>query len=99
MDKLDLKIVRSLAEIANAYTDHQYSGKSVQGAARELGVDEGTVRTRLKRLRSIGFVREWNVLPNPAVTGLIDVALRFELLHPSSKEDELGKQNEIRQVF
>ncbi len=37
--------------------------------AAKLGVDEETVRNRLKRLRESGYLKGWRVLPNPAVFG------------------------------
>lgn len=42
---------------------------SYADVARSLGVDEETVRTRLKRLQEEGFVQGWGVSLNPALLG------------------------------
>jgi DNA-binding Lrp family transcriptional regulator len=41
--------------------------KSYVGIARRLGVDEETVRNRLKRMKESGFLIGWRLVPNPAL--------------------------------
>ncbi|MDE1854039.1 MAG: Lrp/AsnC family transcriptional regulator [Thaumarchaeota archaeon] len=91
MDKLDIKIFKSLLSGPDKFSPHADTRKSFLSVARELGVDEGTVRGRLKRLEEDGFLRGWHVMINPGATSKLDVSLRVEVLPPSSKDDVIKK--------
>ncbi len=69
MDSLDIKILRWLLQgQTNLPLDPDFR-KSYRTIARDLGVDEGTVRYRVKRFHGTGFIRDWHVMPNPGLWG------------------------------
>src|SRR5215510_12085527 len=59
--------------------------------ANRLGVDEETVRNRVKRLKDTGFLLGWRVIPNPALLGLTFSLVLLELEDPSSKEQSISR--------
>jgi DNA-binding Lrp family transcriptional regulator len=65
--------------------------RSYAAVARKLGVDEETVRNRVKHLRESGFLVGWRLFPNPS---LLDSRSRFvflELEDASAKEKAISK--------
>ncbi len=64
--------------------------KSFRAVARNLGVDELTVRNRLQRLRETGFLKGWRLLVSPALLGVNFVQLLVEI-RSSSREDLIEK--------
>jgi DNA-binding Lrp family transcriptional regulator len=60
--------------------------KSHADVARRLGVDEETVRNRLRRMRESGHLLGWCLFPNPALLGCTAVSLLLEFDASSSKE-------------
>ncbi len=99
MDELDVRIFRSLLKGPSVYSPHEDIRKPLLTVARELRVDEGTVRRRLSNLQRKGFLKGWYVLINPVVVGKYDVRLRFEVLPPSSKEDVMRKLRLVDGVY
>jgi DNA-binding Lrp family transcriptional regulator len=65
--------------------------KSYAEVARELGVDEETVRNRIKHLRESGFLLGWRVFPNPALLGRRSTFLFLELNDPGSKDKTISQ--------
>jgi DNA-binding Lrp family transcriptional regulator len=98
VDRLDLLILRSLARNANLPVQSNVR-KSVESIAKELGVDEGTVRNRLKRQRETGFVREFHVTFNPGAIGLNDCMLRLDVFPPLTKESAIRKIRLVEGVY
>ncbi|MDA4117643.1 MAG: AsnC family transcriptional regulator [Thaumarchaeota archaeon] len=60
--------------------------ESYAGVARNLGVDEETVRNRLKRLKASGFLEGWRLLPNPCLFGRSSVMQHLRFVDPTAKE-------------
>lgn len=54
--------------------------------ARKLGVDEETVRNRVKVLKESGFLLGWRVLPNPALLGRSSYFVFLEFRSDDEKE-------------
>ncbi|MBO0888629.1 Lrp/AsnC family transcriptional regulator [Candidatus Bathyarchaeota archaeon] len=54
--------------------------------ASKLGVDEETVRNRIKHLRESGFLLGYRLVPNPALLGRTFASLRVEFKDRESKE-------------
>jgi DNA-binding Lrp family transcriptional regulator len=65
--------------------------KSYAAVARKLGVDEETVRNRIKRLRESGFLLGWRLFPNPTLLGCKSAFLLLELADPGFKEKAISK--------
>ncbi len=87
MDELDVKILKSMLREGALCDVLGNFRKSFDQVAREAGVDEGTVRNRLERLESGGFVERSVAIVNPTAMGCTDVHLRIEVSPPSQKED------------
>lgn len=62
--------------------------------ASKLGVDEETVRNRLRRLRESGYLKGWRVLPNPAVFGR-ESRMVFLELDSKSKEEKISTLSQM----
>jgi DNA-binding Lrp family transcriptional regulator len=60
--------------------------KSYIEIAERLGVDEETVRNRIKRLREIGFLLGYRVVPNPALLATKSASIRVDFGDRESKE-------------
>ncbi|MDA4112888.1 MAG: AsnC family transcriptional regulator [Thaumarchaeota archaeon] len=65
--------------------------KSYAAIARKLGVDEETVRNRIKHLRESGFLLGWRLFPNPSILGRRSTFLFLELDDPGSKDDAISQ--------
>ena len=60
--------------------------KSYVEIAAKLGVDEETVRNRVRHLRDSGFLLGYRVVPNPALLGRTFASLRIEFRDRESKQ-------------
>ncbi len=60
--------------------------KSYIEIAAKLGVDEETVRNRVKHLRDIGFLLGYRLVPNPTLLGRVFASLRIEFQDRESKQ-------------
>jgi DNA-binding Lrp family transcriptional regulator len=56
-----------------------------------MRIDEDTVRSRVKRLEQIGFIRSWHIHPNPHVLGTKETAIWFDVSSSVSKAELIGK--------
>ena len=72
--------------------------KSYADVARKLGVDEETVRNRLRRMKESGHLLGWCLFPNPALLGRTAVSLLLEFEGPSSKEDAILRLKRVEGV-
>ncbi|MDA1347742.1 MAG: Lrp/AsnC family transcriptional regulator [Chloroflexi bacterium] len=91
MDELDTKIIEILQSDGRA---------SNAGIARTVGVSEGTVRRRLKRLIQDEYIRVV-VMTDPAKMGYVSeglIGLQAELDKIDSVADELAKLDEVSWV-
>ncbi|MDG7008413.1 MAG: winged helix-turn-helix transcriptional regulator [Nitrososphaerota archaeon] len=70
MDTLDIRILRELAQPQQIFPSRPGVDLSYRLMAKKLGVSSGTVRERLRKMKSSGFVMESKVLPHPGLLGL-----------------------------
>ncbi len=69
MDTLDVRILRRLFQ-GQAYSPPGSAFReSLAAMAKNLGVDEDTVRNRLRRFQESGFIPSWRLYVNPHVWG------------------------------
>ena len=73
--------------------------KSYADVARKLGVDEETVRNRLRRMRESGLLLGWCLFPNPALLGRTAVSLLLDFDASSSKEDAILRLKRVEGVI
>lgn len=92
MDKLDVKIIR---EILGGTASPSFSDpglrRSFRGIARNLHVDEGTIRNRMKKLQRSGVFRRWTIGINPRLFGQEMAQLWFDVGSEGEKELLLRK--------
>jgi DNA-binding Lrp family transcriptional regulator len=65
--------------------------RSYAAVARKLGVDEETVRNRVKRLRESGFLLGWRLFPNPSLMDSRSGFLFLDLEDAAAKEEVISK--------
>ena len=76
LDDLDVKIIRELGSPSSP----QWSVReSYANIAKKLGVDEETVRLRLKRVRERGFLPAWRLIVNPRLLNCEAVTLELDV--------------------
>jgi DNA-binding Lrp family transcriptional regulator len=86
---LDSKDVRIFCEIAfkgldyDSFTDRRVSPLAI---GRKLGIDEKTVRVRVKKMEDDGFIKYYQAMPNLALFQLKNMSTyRFEALNIATK--------------
>ena len=89
LDRTDLKILRILNENAR---------KSFREIGRELGISEGTVRNRVKRLTEKGIITGFHASINPKNLGFEVVAILGLYIKPSKVEETLDKLKELDEI-
>lgn len=86
-DGLDVKIFISLLNPVTLFSHQTGVRRTLLTIARELNVDEATVRNRFNRMRQDGRLRRVTVNINPAALGLADCHLRVRISPGCSKEE------------
>lgn len=99
MDALDLKILKSMLREGMLCDVLGNFRKPLLEVAKEVGVDEGTVRNRLGRIQRSGFIRSRVTMVNPSTLRLRDLHVRFEVLPRSSKDDVVRKLKLVDGVY
>jgi len=99
---LDAKDVRIFCEIAfrdlsyNATTQRHVSPSTI---GRKLGLDEKTVRARIKKMEDDGFIKYYQAMPSLALLGLGFVSLfRFEAMNIATKQKVLQNVLQIPNI-
>jgi len=73
--------------------------KSYVEIAAKLGVDEETVRNRVKRLRDSGFLLGYRLVPNPSLLGRTFASLRIEFKDRESKDASIPLLSKVEGVM
>jgi len=99
---MDGKDVRIFCEIAfkdlsyNATTQRHVSPTEI---GKKLGVDEKTIRARIKKMEDEGFVKYYQAMPSLALFGLGFIGLfRFEAMNITTKQRVLESLHHTPQV-
>src|SRR4029077_9229631 len=87
LDELDVRIFRALLSEKPSAPFSTQVGASLRQVARDLGVDDVTVRNRFKRFQERGFLSGWRLLPNPRLFGYGYSVLLVDIPPKSSKDD------------
>src|SRR5215472_13808527 len=87
--RMDAKDVRIFCEIAFKNPSvNELGGRDISpsGIGRNLGLDEKTVRVRIKKMEEDGFIKSYQAIPSFALFGLKTIAsYRFEALNVLTK--------------
>jgi DNA-binding Lrp family transcriptional regulator len=98
-DKLDIRILKQLASGGPFFPMRPGLGLSHRFMARRLGVSPETVRNRLGRMRSSGFILQSKVIPHPGLLGLQMGAFGVEISPALEKNELIGKLRLIEGVL
>ncbi len=83
-DTLDNRIIR---ELGSPRSFQQWNVReSYSSIARRLGVDEETVRRRIKRAEKAGAIQGWRAVIHPHTIGLVDVFLDVDVNDVARKD-------------
>lgn len=88
MDDLDVRIIKELGSPSSLQWNVR---ETYSGLARRLGVDEETVRRRLKRSQELGSVTGWKTMINPHLLGCEAACLDLNLGGEVKKEKVLSQ--------
>lgn len=86
-DRLQLAIMRELAGSPGPWG----ARSSFKGIAEKLGVDEETVRNRLRRMQEYGMLRGWRAMVNPELLGRQASVLYLEFDDEEAKDGAVEK--------
>ncbi len=96
MDSADAKIFCEMAFKNSGYSSHTRRDVSAADIGKKLGLDEKTVRTRVRKMERSGFIKYYQAVPNLALFGLRSIgSFRFEALNLATKADVVAKFGEI----
>ena len=95
MDRLDLGIMRALVVNNGVPPGIPVLRKSLRSIARDLSVDQGTVRSRMKRLQKQGVLRGWYLGVGPGLTGHSVAQVRLEV---DPRRDKRSLVNQLLKV-
>ena len=86
MDTLDTRIFRALVQDRTAFSSSE-AKPSFKSIAGRLGVDEDTVRNRIRKMQESGFLQHFSIMMNPTVVGLNATQVLVEVSMPKEKQD------------
>jgi len=89
LDDLDIRIFKELGSPSSPQWNVRETYSNI---ARRIGVDEETVRRRLKRAQKLGSVPGWRMMVNPHLLGCEAACLDLEV------EDEEAKDKTVSEV-
>lgn len=91
MDRLDLRLLKSLLVNNGVPPGVPALRKSFRSIGKELGVDQGTVRKRIRRFQEHRILRGWYLAVYPGIDGNDVVHAWFEVQGESSKGGQIEK--------
>lgn len=98
MDKLDIAIVRELAQEGFVYLPRG-EGPSLRAISRKLSLSEGAVRGRIAKLRASNFLGSPRIIPNPSLLGLEQWAYLGSVSPSLSKDDVVRQVCAVEGIF
>jgi DNA-binding Lrp family transcriptional regulator len=95
LDDLQIRIMKELASPRSFRWDIRESFASI---AEKIGVDEETVRRRVKRARESGFLKGWKLFLNPHLIGLESTGMQLEVDDEERKADVISQVEQVEGV-
>lgn len=95
-DDLDVRIFRELGSPGSLQWNVRETYSKI---ARRIGVDEETVRRRVKRAEKLGSVTGWRMMVNPHLIGCEAASIDLEVKDEERKEEAVGKIRQIEGVI
>jgi DNA-binding Lrp family transcriptional regulator len=98
LDKVDFGILKELLVNNGMPPGTRVFRKSFRSMAKDLGIDQGTIRSRIKKFQEQHVLRGWYLGSSPGITGqsVIHAWLRVE--PESSKEDVIEKLLSVEDI-
>ncbi len=87
-DTLDLRIMK---EIGTPHSMQWNVRESYTSIAKRVGVDEETVRKRIKRQEKLGAIQGWRAVIHPNLVGCVDAYVDLEVSNTVRKEEILSQ--------
>jgi DNA-binding Lrp family transcriptional regulator len=87
-DDQDIHIIRALASPHSFQWDVRISFANV---AKQLAIDEETVRNRLRRMNEAGFLQGWQLVLNPSMLGREAAMVELGVSDPESKSNAISR--------
>jgi DNA-binding Lrp family transcriptional regulator len=87
-DTLDLRIMK---EIGTPQSMQWNIRESYASIAKRIGVDEETVRKRIKRQEKLGAIQGWRAVIHPNLVGCVDAYVDLEASNADRKEEILSQ--------
>lgn len=66
--------------------------ESYSNIAKQVGVDEETVRKRIKRQEKLGAIKGWRALIHPNLIGCVDAYMDLEVSNVNNRKEEIFSQ-------
>ena len=98
MDWLDTKLFQELFQSQDASPLPSDFRASFRSMARRLGVEEATLRNRIKSFQQSGVLNGWRVFVNPTLLGYGVAEIWLDVSPPSSKREMIRKIRLIQGV-
>lgn len=92
LDDLQIRIMKELSSPRSFRWDIRESYASI---AERIGVDEETVRRRVKRARESGFLKGWKLFLNPHLIGLESTGMQLEIDDEERKADVISQVEQV----
>lgn len=96
MDKLDVSIIRELAQAGMVLPARSGMEPSYREVSRKLGIRPGTVRNRIKSMYDAGVLLGSSVYPNPNLLGLSVYSYATDVSPKLSKEKVVERLESIK---
>ena len=95
MNRLDDLEIRIMKELTSPLSFRWNIRESYASFAEKLGVDEETVRRRVKRARESGFLKGWKLFLNPNLIGFESTGLQIEIDDEERKLEVISKIGQV----
>jgi len=98
LDGLDLRLLKGLVVNNGVPPGIPVLRKSFRSMGKELGVDQGTIRKRIKRFQENRILKGWYLSVNPGVEGNDIIHAWFEVEDESAKGDLIRRLLSVAEV-
>lgn len=98
MDRLDIRILRELAQSHTLWPARPGLVSSYRSMARQLGVSPGTVRNRIREMVRTGFLQGISVYANPNLLGLRSGSYAVEVSPALARSEVLRRVAQVQGV-
>lgn len=100
MDAKDVRIFCEMAFGATSFSNFRDRHISPSAIAKAVGLDEKTVRSRIKKMEEDGFIKHYQVVPSLRLLGLNNIGFyRFEALNLATKKKVIEYTHEVPHIL